>query len=121
MIMYCVRVILSLGQDLRLRESSLSLVRLCSTISSTSVGGISKLVVQIYRMDAILIVYWVVGQVRTMMISLMNKSKLNMGEIFKSFLMMPCEMFLRANFSNARSISLISIVRGRFGGLGDVL
>ena len=73
-------IILSLGKALMHKESSPYLVRLCPPISSTSVVGIRKLVVQIHRMGVILMGYWVVGQVRTMMISVLNKSKLNMGK-----------------------------------------
>ena len=55
------------------------LVRLCQPISSASIGGIRKLVVKIPRMDTILMGYWMAGQVRTMLSSVMYKSKLKRG------------------------------------------
>ena len=80
------------------------------------------MVVQITRMDVILVGYWMAGQVRTMMSSVMYKSKLKMGEkILRRVLMMPCEMFLREHLSNTRIIDLIGNVRGRVDGLGDTL
>ena len=68
--------------------SSPSLVHLCPTISSASVGGISQFVVQIYSMDAILMGYWVAGQMRNMTSSVMYKSNFRMGNmILRRFIM----------------------------------
>ena len=57
-----------------------SLVHPCLTISSVSVGGIRQLIVQISIIDTTLMKYWITGQVRTMMRSVMCKSKFSMGE-----------------------------------------
>ena len=62
------------------RESYPLLVRICLTTSSASVGVIRQLVFQIPRLDEILIGYWMAGHVRTMVNSVMYKSKLKMGE-----------------------------------------
>ena len=56
------------------------LLRLCLPISSASVSDISHFVVQFPRMDVILMWYWMADQVRTMISSVIYKSKLNMGE-----------------------------------------
>ena len=55
-------------------------MRFCLTISSVSVGGIRQLVVQIPRIDTILMGYWMAGQVRTMISSIMYKNKLRIGK-----------------------------------------
>ena len=75
-----MRMILSLGKALRHRDSSTLIVRLCPTISSVSISGIRKLVVKIPRMDTILIGYYIVRQVRTMMSSVIYKITLKTGE-----------------------------------------
>ena len=53
------------------RESCTSLMRPCLPISYASVGGIRKLIVQIPRIDATLMGYWIMGQVSTTMRSVM--------------------------------------------------
>ena len=73
-------MILSLGKTLRHRESSLSLLYLCTPISSASVCVIRKSVVQIPRMDAILMGYWMAGQMSTTMSSVIYKSDLTTGK-----------------------------------------
>ena len=52
---------------------------MCLPISSASVGDISKLVMQIPIMGAIFMVYYMAGQLRTMMSSVIYNSKLRMG------------------------------------------
>ena len=74
-----MRMILSLGKALINKESCPYLLNICLPISSASIGGIRQMVVQIYRMDAILMGYYMTGQARTIMSSVMYKSKLNMG------------------------------------------
>ena len=54
-----------------------SLVCLCLSITSKSVGAIRQLFVQISSMYGILMGYCMADQVRNMMISVMYKSKLN--------------------------------------------
>ena len=73
-------MLFSLGKALRHRESCPYLMHLCLTISSASVGGISKLVVQIPRIDVILMWYWIMGQVKTMISSVIYKKKSRMGK-----------------------------------------
>ena len=80
LIMQCMRMLLYLGKSLRHRDSCTSRMNLCPPISYTYISGISKLVVQIYRMDAIFMRYRTEGQVGTMMSSVMYKSDLSMGE-----------------------------------------
>ena len=75
-----MRMIFYLGGGLRHRDSCPSLMHIYRPISSASIGGIRKLVVQIPRMDVILMGYWMVGHVRTMMSSVMCHSKLNMSK-----------------------------------------
>ena len=66
--------------------------------------------------------YWVDVQVRTIMISVMYKSKFRMMEMtLRRVLMTPCEMFLSSHLRNTRRISLLGSGRGRFDGLGDAL
>ena len=65
----------SLGNDLSHRYSSTSLVHLCPLVSYASVCGNRQCVVQVPIMDAILMGYWVSYQLRTMMSSVMYKSK----------------------------------------------
>ena len=89
---------LFLGNALTHRDSSTPLVRLHPPIISTSVGGIRQFLVQIPSMDAILVGYWVAGQVRTMMSSFMYRSNFSMGDmILRRVLMIPCEVFLRVH------------------------
>ena len=73
-----VRVRFYLRKALKNRDSCPSLVHLCQSISSAYIGVIMQLVVQIPRMDMILMGYWMAGQVRTMTSSVMYKSKLRM-------------------------------------------
>ena len=114
------RMIFSLGKSLRHRESYHVLVHTFPSIGSVSIFGISQLVFQIPKMDNILMGYWMMGLVRTITISLMCKSKLKMGEnIFRRVLRIPYEMFLRYHLKDARTITLLVSVQGRFGGLGD--
>ena len=54
-------------------------MHLCPPISSVPIGDIRKLVVQIPIMDEILMGYWMSGQARTRMSSVMYKSKLRKG------------------------------------------
>ena len=113
---------LSLGKDLRHRDSCPSLVSMCPPISSASVGEIRKLVVQIFIKDVILMGYWMVGQVRTIMSSVMCKINLRVGEnILRRVIMIPCAVFFRAHLRSARSIALLDSVRGRVGGLVDAI
>ena len=98
------------------------LVRLCQPISSASIGGIRKLVVKIPRMDTILMGYWMAGQVRTTIISVMYKRKFRMGNmILRMFLMMPYDMLLRHHLRNTSSISLLVSGKGRVGRRGAAL
>ena len=70
-------------------------MNMCTPISYASVGGIRKFVVQIPSVHSILVGYWVVGQVRTTIISVMYKSKFSIGDmILRRVLMIPCEMLL---------------------------
>ena len=103
-------------------ESCNSLVCLCTTISYVSVCGIRQLIVQIPRIYATLMGYWIAGQARTMMRSVMCKSNLRMGEnILWRVLMMPCAVLLRYHLRIDRSIALLGSGRGRVDGLGDEL
>ena len=87
-----------------------------------SVGGIRQLIVQITSMDMILMGYWMAGQVRTTIISVMYKRKFRMGNmILRMFLMMPYDMLLRHHLRNTSSISLLVSGKGRVGGRGDAL
>ena len=61
------------------REACPYLVRMCLPISSASVGGIRQLIVQFPLIDATSMGYWITGQVRTMMRSVMCKSNFRMG------------------------------------------
>ena len=57
-----------------------------------------------------------------MISSVMYNSNLKMGgNILRRFLMIPLGVFLRAHWSNSRSISLIGSGRGIVDGLGDSL
>ena len=104
------------------RESCISLVSLCLPISSAYVGGIRQFIVQITRIYATLMGYWITGQVRTMMRSLMRNSNLRIGErILSRVLMIPCSVFLRSHLRSASSIAMIGSGRGRVDGLGDAL
>ena len=75
------------------------------------------MVVQIPRMDAILMGYCMTGQVKTTMISVIYKSKLKTGNIFRRILILSCEVFLRSHLRISRIISLLGSGRGRVGGL----
>ena len=73
-------------------------------------------------MYVILMGYWMTVQVRTMISSLMYKSKFSMGNIILGrVLMITCKMFLRTHLRNTSSIAMIVSVRGRVGSLGDSL
>ena len=90
--------------------------------SYASVGGTRKFFGQTPIMDAILMGYWVAGHVRTMMISVMYKSKSRMGDMtLRRFLMIKCEMFLRENLRSTSRTALLSSGRGIVYGLGDEL
>ena len=66
--------------------------------------------------------YWIAGQVRTMMRSVVYKSKLSMGErIIGSFLMMPFAVFLRPHLRFDRSITLIVSGRDIRNFIGDAI
>ena len=109
-----------MGKVLRYRESYTYLVHMCLTISYVPIFGVRKMVVQIPSMDTILMGYWMTRQVRTMMSSVMYKSKLRIVKnILRRVLMMQCEMFLRSHLRNTRRIDMIDSGRGRFGGLWD--
>ena len=74
-----MRIRFSLGKALSHRDLCTSLMHMCLPISSSSVGDISKLVMQIPIMGAIFMVYYMAGQLRTMMSSVIYNSKLRMG------------------------------------------
>ena len=79
------------------RESFPYLMHPCLNISYGDVGEIRQLILQRPKIDETLMGYWIAGQVRTIMISVMCKSNLRMGEnILRSVLMMPCAVLLRA-------------------------
>ena len=104
------------------RESSTSFMCLKPTTSYSPVVSIRKFVVQIPSTDKILMGYWVVSQVRTMMSSVMYKSKFRMRYmILRKVLVITCEMFLGDHLRNTRIIDLLGSGRGIFGGLGDEL
>ena len=66
--------------------------------------------------------YWVVGQVRTMISSVMYNSRFRMGNmILRRVLVIPCEMFLSRHLRNTGRIALLGNIRDRVGGLGDAL
>ena len=74
----------SLGKALRHRESCTSLVCLFMPISYVSYVGIRKLVVQIFIKDLILMGYWMAGQVRTMMSSVMYKCRTHLDRVLQN-------------------------------------
>ena len=95
---------------------------LCLSISSASVLGIRKFILQIPRIYATLMGHWIAGQLRNMMRIVMCKSNLRMGEnILTRVLMMLCEVFLRAHLSNSVNIYMLGSGRSRVCGLGDAL
>ena len=109
-----------LGKGLGCWESSTSLVRLCPTISSTSVGGKRQFVAQIPSMDAILMGYWVADQVSTMKSSVIYKSKFRIGDItLRRVLIIPCEIFLKSHLRSTRRIDWIDSGRGRADVCGE--
>ena len=109
-----MRMRFCLGKALRFRESSTSIVRLCPTITSASIGGARQSVAQIPSMDAILMGYWVTGQVRNIWSSAKYKSKLMMGDMtHRRVIMIQCEMFLRYHLRSTRGIDLLGSVRNR--------
>ena len=113
---------LSLGEDLRHRDSYRSFMHMCPHISYVSVGGNRQLVLQIPTMDKILMGYWAVGQVRIMMSSVIKRSKFRKGDMILSRVQgIPCEIILRNHLSNIRRTFLLEIGRGTFCGLGCVL
>ena len=69
----------SLGKSQRHRELCPSIVRLFPPISSASIVRIRQLVVQIIRVDVILMGYCMDVQVRTMMSIVMYNRRLRMG------------------------------------------
>ena len=102
------------------RDSNPFLLHLCLPISSASVGGIRQFIFQIPIIDETLMGYWIAGQVRTMIRSVMCKSSSIMGEnILRRVLIIPCTVLLRSHLSSARSISFIGSGRGRVDGLVD--
>ena len=91
-------------------------------ISYVYVGEIRRLLFKITNMDMILMGYWMTGQVRTTMSSLIYTSKFRMGDMILSrIIMITREMFLRTNFSNTIRIAVLDSGRDRVGGLGDLL
>ena len=112
----------SLGKALRHRGSYPSLVHLCPPTSYASISVISPFVVQITRMDEILVGYWVAGQVRTLMSRVLYNSKLSMGNIvLRRVLMVSYEMFSIGHLKNTSIIALLGSDRSRVGALGDSL
>ena len=71
-----MRMKLYLGNALMHMESCPYLLRPCLPISSEPVSGIKQLIFQITRIDVTLMGYWIAGQVRNMMRSVMCKSNL---------------------------------------------
>ena len=70
-------------------------------------------------MHAILMGYWVSGQVRTIRIRVMYKSKLRMGDMtLRRFLVISSERFLRYHLRSTRIIALLGSSRVRFYGRG---
>ena len=103
-------------------ESLPSLMCLCLTISSASVGGIRQSIFQILRIDATLMGYCIASQVRTMTRSIMCKSNLRMGEnILRRVFMIPCVVLLREHFRSVRSIAMLGSGRGIVDDIGDAL
>ena len=112
----------SLGKALRHRGSYPLLVHLCPPTSYASISVISPFVVQITRMDEILVGYWVAGQVRTLMSRVLYNSKLSMGNIvLRRVLMVSYEMFSIGHLKNTSIIALLGSDRSRVGALGDSL
>ena len=73
-------------------------MHLCLTIGSMSFGGIMRLSAQIPRIYVTLMGYWIAGQVRTRMMSVMCKINFRMGEnILRRVLVIPFAVFLRPN------------------------
>ena len=72
-------------------------------------------------MDTILMGYWVVFQVRNMMISIMYNGNFMMRNMILSWVrLIPCEMFLRSHLRNTNSIYLLGSGRSIVGGLVDL-
>ena len=66
--------------------------------------------------------YWVDVQVRTIMISVMYKSKFRMrGITLSRFIIIPFVIFLRGHLRDTRIISLLGSGRDKFDGIGDEL
>ena len=92
------------------------------SISSEFVGGMRQFVAQILSMDAIFLGYWVAGQVKTMISSVMYNSKFIMGYMpLSRVLIISFEMFFRDNLRNTRIVYLLGNVMSRVDGLGDSL
>ena len=92
------------------------------SISYASISGIRQFIVQIPRIDATVMGYWIAGQARTIMRSVMCKSNLRMGEKYlRRILMMPCAVLLRADLKSDSSISLLVSGRGGVDSLGGAL
>ena len=90
------------------------------TIRYASVGGMWHFVVQIPRMNEIFMGYWVEGQVITMMISVIYKSKPRTGNmIIGRVLMILYEMLLRSHFRSTIIIALLVSGRDRIDGRAD--
>ena len=104
------------------RESFPSLVHMCLPIIYASVGGIRQLVVQIPRIYVTSMGYWITGQVRTIMSSVLCKSYFMVGEnILRRVIMIPCAVFFRAHLRSSSSIALLGSGRGRVDSLGHAL
>ena len=66
--------------------------------------------------------HWIVGQVRTMMRSVIFQSNFSMGEcILRRVLMVPCAVLLRYRVMSSRSIALLGSVRGGVNCLGGAV
>ena len=117
-----MRMRFSMEKALMNRESSPILVNMFFPVSPAYVGDISQVVVQILRIDVTLMGYWITGQVRTIMRSVMCKRNLRIGEnILMRVKMIPCTVFLRAHLMSVKRIAMIGSGRGIFYCLGDAL
>ena len=83
-------------------------MKLHPPISPKSVVGKRQLISKIPSRDAILMVYWVAVQVRTMRSSVMYKNKFRMVDMtLRRVLRILCGMFLRVHLRINRSIDLL--------------
>ena len=86
-------------------------MRINPPISSASVGGIRQFLSQIPGMEAMLIGYWVEGQVRTMMTSVMYNSKFTMSDmILRRVIIIPREVFLGLIWGIPVSLLYLSVL-----------